>query len=485
MRAIGYSRRQVLFHYLNFALVIGIVGSLTGIAVGYFLADTMTDLYIDILGLPYKIVETQWLAIEEGIFIGILPCFIAGILPAWSASRLRPAEAMRIPPPSAGRKPFLEKIFPFLKRASLMWKIPLRNIFRNRRRSISTILGIAFGVVLILASAGFIDTMDHLIKLQFEKIQTYDARLRFAHPIMEEVTSDVIAWDGINDVSPTLELPVKLESVDKSYSTALVGLSPGTDLFGLYTPQEEKTSLGTGILLGKVLEDELGVEVGDSVSVLSPFGEAVFIIDGFVKQPMGSLGYVSLENAQLLVGGQPLINGLLLAADENTISTIRDKASLDFDAVSVEITTEVKGKMEDLMNLFHAIMWIMLGFGATLALMVVFTMVTVSLVERRREIATMRTLGERSSRITAMVTIENLILGVVGLVVGIPLGYTVSLFLMRLFETDMFSFELVFYNRTYLITIGVIILIMLLSQIPGIRSLNRLDLAKVTKEQVS
>jgi len=485
MRAIGYSRRQVLLHYLSFAMVIGIIGSVTGIAAGYFLAETMTDLYIDILGLPYKVIETQWLAIEEGIFIGILPCLLAGILPAWSASKLRPAEAMRTPPPSAGRKPLLEKIFPFLKKASLLWKIPLRNVFRNRRRSISTILGIAFGVVLILASAGFIDTMDHMLNLQFNKIQTYDARFKFAQAMPQEIAEDVATWDGVNEVSPALELPVKLESNSRSYSTALVGLQPGTSLFGLYTPQEEKTSLGAGILLGKALEDELGVTVGDKVSVLSPFGEAVFKVDGFVKQPMGSLGYVSLENAQKLVGGQHLINAMLLAADETSLSDIRNRASGSFNAVAVELTSEVKSKMEDLLNLFNVVMWIMLGFGATLALMVVFTMVTVSLVERHREIATMRTLGERSGRITAMITIENLILGVAGLVVGVPLGYAVSLFLMRFFETDMFSFELVFYSRTYLITVGVIMLIMLLSQIPGIRSLNRLDLARVTKEQVS
>jgi ABC-type antimicrobial peptide transport system permease subunit len=84
-----------------------------------------------------------------------------------------------------------------------------------------------------------------------------------------------------------------------------------------------------------------------------------------------------------------------------------------------------------------------------------------------------------------MVTIENMVLGIVGLIIGIPLGYAVTMYLMRLIQTDMFSFDLVFYNRTYLLTVGIMIIVMLFSELPGILNLNRLDLAKVTKEQVS
>ena len=97
----------MLWHYLGFALVIGIIGSLAGIIAGYLLSESITDLYIGMLGLPYKITDFHWMAMEEGFFIGILPCLIAGIFPALAASRLRPAEAMRTPPPTAGREPLV------------------------------------------------------------------------------------------------------------------------------------------------------------------------------------------------------------------------------------------------------------------------------------------------------------------------------------------------------------------------------------------
>ena len=172
-------------------------------------------------------------------------------------------------------------------------------------------------------------------------------------------------------------------------------------------------------------------------------------------------------------------------AGSASISGLRDTASQNLGAVAVEITDEVRTQMLELMDMIDIMMWIMLAFGAILALMVVFTMISISLVERRREIATMRTLGEKFGRISAMVTVENIALGIVGLIIGTPLGYAIAFYLMNLIQTDMFSFDLVFFNRTYLITAGIIIIVVLLSELPGIFGLGRLDLAKVTKEQVS
>ncbi len=486
LRAIGYSRRQILWHYLGFALIIGFIGSIVGMIVGYLLASSITDLYIGMLGLPYKITEIHWIAMEEGVFVGILPCLIAGIFPALAASRLRPAEAMRTPPPTAGRKPLIEKVFPFLKRLSLLWKIPLRNIFRNRRRSLSTVLGVVFGTMLILTAAGFIDSMDSLFSVQFDQIQKYDARLSFAQPVAENMTDTVLGWQGVNEAIPVLEVPASLEYGDNSFSTLAMGIPPDENLYGLYMPNDTITTPVEGtILLASGIKDKLGVAPGDTITLASPYGKGDFTVSDFVKQPMGSFGYITLGDAQQLTGGQAVISGILLGVDKDTIPSLRDTVSQNLSGVSVEITSEVRDQMMKLMNLVYTLMWIMLGFGVIMALTVVFTMITISLVERRREIATMRTLGEGIGRIAGMTTIENIVLGIVGLIIGIPLGYAVALYLVRLIQTDMFSFDLVFYTRTYLLTVGIMIIVMLLSQLPGVLNLSRLNLAKVTKEQVS
>jgi putative ABC transport system permease protein len=200
---------------------------------------------------------------------------------------------------------------------------------------------------------------------------------------------------------------------------------------------------------------------------------------------MGSYGYITLSQAQKLAGGLPLINGLMLKAEPQYLEPIREKAYGIPGTASVELTDETNEMVEQRLGLIKGMSWVMLAFGAALALAIVFTMVTVSILERRREIATMRTMGEGKGRITAMITIENVLLGLAGIIPGIPLGYYLAVYFFSLFQGDMLSYNLVIFPRTYLLTVGLVMLIMVVSQIPGIRNINRLNLAQVTKEQAT
>jgi putative ABC transport system permease protein len=487
MRAVGYTRRQVLAHYLSFALAIGVVGAVAGTIVGYLLSEVVTDFYVGILGLPYTSTEmgwVEWLALEEGMMAGVLPCLIAGIIPAWSASRLAPSEAMRTPPPAAGRRLLLERVFPFLARLSFFWKLPLRNIFRSRRRSLYTIIGVALGISLILVSAAFIDSIEYLFDFQFSEIQRSDAQVNFVDPQPYDVLDEIRGWDEVERAEPVLQIPAQLQHGDETYSTLVMGLPLDSELYGLFTPSGERTSVGPdGILLSNALKDTLDVETGDSVVLRSEYGTGEATVAGFVKQPVGSFGFVSLQNAQELVGGYQVINSVMLSADPDQADALREKARLIPGTPSVDLTVEMTGQVDEMMALIRGIMWTTLAFGAALAFAIVFTIVTVSILERRREIATMRTLGESRGRIAAMITIENLVLGLVGIIPGIPLGYYLAMFMMSLFQTDMMTFSLEVFPRTYGLIVGLIILIMLVSQLPSIRNLNRMDLARVIKEQ--
>ena len=489
MRAMGYSRRQILVHYLSFALITGVIGATTGMLAGYFLSTAVTKLYVGLLGLPYTITKMgwiEWLAIEEGLFLGILPCVIAGIIPAYRASRIPPAEAMRPPAPTTGRRLLLERLFPILTRLSFLWKIPLRNIFRNRRRSIYTIIGVAFGISLILVSAAFLDSIDSLMIWQFDRIQRYDLQINFAQFQSADLIDEVRGWDHVEQVEPVLQVSTSLEHGDETYSTLTTGLSPDSQLYRLYSPAGDAASIdGNGILLSEGLQETLDIDTGDMISVRSPSSVQQFEAVGFVKQPMGSFGYMSLEKARELAGGQPVISSLMVDIEPGYSNEIEAEAYEIPGTASVEVTTDTHQQIDDLMRLIRGLMWVMLGFGAALALAIVFTTITIGIMERLRETATMRTMGERKGRIAAMITIENLLLGLAGLIPGILLGYVLALYFFSLFQTDMLSFDLVIFPRTYLLTIGLIIAIMLVSQLPSIRQINRLDLAKETKIQAS
>jgi len=486
MRAIGYSRGQVLRHYLGYALIIGIVGAVAGAIAGYLLSEVVTTFYAGILGLPYAEMHVRWLAIAAGIVLGIIPCVIAGLIPARAASRLSPAEAMRTPAPSAGRRLLLERAFPCLRRLSSLWKIPLRNVFRNRRRSLYTVIGVAFGISLILVSAAFIDSIGYFLDLQFGRIQRYDALVNFSptQPQPAALAVEVESWEDVESAEPILQVPVRLLRGDEGYSTMLIGLSPDSELYGLYSTSGDGVAVSDrGILLGSALRNTLDTQVGDVITVASPYDVRQLVVSGFVQQPLGSFAFISLDRAQSFLDGQPLVSGLMLDVTPDGLESIREQAYTLPGVASVELTAESNERVSEQMGFIRSMMWIMLGFGAMLALAIVFTTVSVNILERRREIATMRTLGQSKSKIAAMITVENLLLGLIGLIPGLPLGYLLSVYMFRLFHTDALTFYLTILPTTYVWTAALVMVIMLVSQIPGIRHLNRLELSRVIKEQ--
>ena len=483
MRSLGYSRRQVLGHYLGFALMIGLAGGLFGTVAGYFLSVAVTRLYVTILGLPYTLVQLHPLTLAEGFVVAVVFCLAAGFLPAWVASRLGPAEAMRDPPQVKGHRSLAERVVPALGRLPPALKLPLRNVFRNRNRSLSIIAGVSFGISLILVSAAFIDSTDALVELQFQKIQRYDAAIDFATPQPPFLTSEIALWEGVTEAQPVLQVPVQLKFEGKSYSTLLFGLEPGNRLFRLFDTSGNPVEVSSEILLAGSMRPILEVRSGDSIELTMPSGTAQVTVAGFVEQPVGSASYTSLESAQSLFGGQDDINGMMVSLKKGT--DIRGLVAQELPGASVELTSESLQSVERLFNLIKAIMWVMMSFGALLALAILFTLVFLSITERRREIASMRTLGESKSRVFGILTIEDLLLGILGLLPGLALGYGLAVYFFSIFQTDLISFSMVIQMRTYFLISVAMLAIVMLAQIPAIRNINRIDMARVIKEQVT
>jgi putative ABC transport system permease protein len=139
-------------------------------------------------------------------------------------------------------------------------------------------------------------------------------------------------------------------------------------------------------------------------------------------------------------------------------------------------------QIQDLMKFSRAFTGILAFFGVGLAFAVVFTAVSISVLERTRELATLRTLGFSLRSIAWLTTIENLSLAAAGIVLGLPLGRWLDVYLMTSFESESVTLEPVIYLRTYLFAVGGVIALTLASQLPSLLGLRRLNLAAATKD---
>jgi putative ABC transport system permease protein len=485
MRAIGYTRWQVLWHYLSFALLVGGMGSVLGSLLGYYLGRGLTRWYADIIHIPLVEVSPNWAIIGGGVVLGLLCCGVAGILPAWNAAKLPPAEAMRTPPPAAGRTPLLERLFPPLSRLPYLGKIPLRNLFRRRRRTLYTVVGITFAVSLVLSSLAVMDSLEAALRLQFDRVQVYDFKVMFSQPQPAARLAELESREGVVAVEPVLEIPARLKHGEKTYATLLMGLEPGSRLYGLLPASPGAQLSPDGLLLSKALAKLLEVDVGDTVELETATGSRPSPVLGFVKQPLGSIVYISLEGARELAGMPGAVSAALLRAESGRREEVKAALYQLPQTAAIEDPAQTRESISELMEFFYEFVGVMLLFGMALAFAIVFNTVTVNILERAREIATMRTVGTSLGRIGMMLTLENLLMGAPGIVLGVALGYWLAREMVLMWESDLFSLELAVFGRTYAIAVIGMLLVLLLSQIPGIRHVNRLNLARVTKEQVT
>ncbi len=489
-KALGYSDSQILLHYLSFALVIAVGGIILGVFFGLLGARGIALSYTSILGIPF---------LESGFYPGVLlvaagiavvSCIAAALVPALNSARLAPAIAMHADPNKSlagGRIPLVERLLgPILPR-SFTFRIPLRNLFRARRRTLYTVLGIAFAMVLSVVTISMFDSIDYLLDETFSRVERWDVAAYFDEPVGDARISEIKHLDGVERIQPALVIPVTVRFGDAEENVSLTAMPPDANFHGFLaaTGAAPADALEAGdLILAASTARKLGVGTGSKVEVDSPLTDdpVTLSIGALSDETLGQPGFVSLDTAADLVGGQVnRYNALYITADPTRGNRIQDEIYDMPGVASVQVKAGLVGRLKDLLELFNVFGTVLLLFGAALAFVVVFTTFSANVAERTREIATMRTIGEDNVRLTIMITLENLLIALAALPLGVWLGIRATDAIFSSFETESYTLRAYIYPQSVARICLLMVAVLLLSEIPPVRRIFRLDLAEATK----
>jgi putative ABC transport system permease protein len=500
LRANGFSRRTILLHYLGFGLLAGLAGSIPGAILGGLAAALITGLYTGVLSIPTSVVEVRPETLAIGVLMGPVAGALAALGPARRAAMTSPAEAMRgAGPIGRGSVSLAERLLPPLRNLPTRWRVSLRGLGRNRRRSFSTVLGIALATSLIFVSWAMVDTVQILLDRQFVQIQREDATVILAEPIPASGVAGAMASEGVVAAEPELAVPVTIVGGSGRYATSLIGLSSRTAMRSLTDRDGHSLALADGgVVLGVALQDKLGLLVGDTVSVqVASVGGASgaaamtsnLIVKGFVNEPFGTFAYASLPTAAAAAGlppsDPPVTTALVRYEPGADRQSIRDELIAMPGVAAVVDSRALYDAAQSFMGLFYAFVGVMLVLGGIMAFALIFNTLSANVMERAVELTALRTLGMGRATIGRLVAAENLLLTLVALVPGLIVAYVAAAEFMRSFSSDLFQFDLAVRPTTFLGTAAVILLVALLSQWPSLRAVSRLDLASVVRERAT
>ena len=490
MRAMGYGRAAVIFHYLGFALIVGVVGSLTGVTAGHIWANGLTELYMKQLNIPIAVTELHWGTILGGFAAGIFIPLAAGLIPAWSTIHIQPAEAMRPPAPTAGNKFIMTPLLYILRPFPYYIKMPLRNIFRNFRRSLFMATGIASAIIMVLVAMSFVDMVDEMFSRQYGTVTKYDAMVYLQGEGAASNVSLISHIEGVTGAEAVLDVPYRIRFGDNKIDTSIEGIPEKSTMYNLVTQAGTKIDVSAdGVLLPYSYRDKLGAQIGDTLR-LEPLkgtiGETDMKLAGYVWSYIGGRAYMTLRDVQKLQRDSGAATGIMVKFDGPPDSYTIERINNMPQVASIELVADTRKMLDEQMSFFWVMIGIMLAMGATLGAAIIFNGVMVNVTQRAREMATMRAVGLGDRMLSFMISLENIFIAAMGVVIGIPLGKYISLQFFEAMSTnaeDVFSMSPPEISaRSFITAVVAAVLIMLISQLPAIMQITRQNLATVTKE---
>ncbi len=479
LKAVGATRGQVMLVYLMSALVYGIVGTLLGLLIGMFASWRLMAFIGTLLNLSVTF-QISPLGIGLGAFVGIFITLLAGMIPAFAATRIpvkRALEAYGITPTyGAGRLDrALQKIIALPPLAAMS----VRNLARRKSRALVTMLVIGVAVATSLAAQAVSASVDFAIDDLFHTYRA-DAWVWFGEYISDNMTAALTTVEGVERAEVwslqnawVTRKDAKESKGAKAARARIWGLPAHTELYVANLQQgrwydagaSDETVISTdfveslGVRLGDTIQvdtdDELrtfrivGITIDNSVFLGSQVAGKVFIPETVVAKMQGREGWATF----FAVGfTQHDVEGV--EAQLDAISQKFKRYQMGSDSA----VREVKGAKEQTRILTIALGAMSVLVGLIGALGVVNT-ITLNVLERRREIGVLRSVGASDSNVMQTFLTEGLAFGIGGWLIGIVLGFPLGLILTRVMEAVLFHLNYVFTPQMILTSLGFALLI--------------------------
>ncbi|MDI6706014.1 MAG: FtsX-like permease family protein [Bacillota bacterium] len=486
LMALGFTKRAILFHYLGYALFVGLAGSMLGSLAGVWLGGALTRYYLVYFNIPVLQVKTYIGVIAAGILMSLAFCGIAGLNAAKRVLKIAPAEAMRPVAPAGGKKWWGERMLPFFGRMGITWRLTFRNMWRNKKRTIFTVSAIAMTVGLMISILLMLDSVDYIFDKAFGDALSYDYKVVFTRDMPQGIINDLSEFREIRYAEPMAEYPFKLKNGWREEDAMVIGIQDQSEMYHLTDLSGGRVDVsGEGILLSDGLARDLGVKPGDILkleSLYKPGVEQEVIVKGFVEQYMGSNGFMELRKLNSTMGEGSTINSALIRIRYNSGAFLKELEDMPF-VRSVRAPDDMVRQYNEYMDLVYAYIGVIVTLSCIMGFAIIYNTTTISIMERKRELASLRIMGFTSNKVAELIFNENTAVSVIGLMVGMPLGRAMGAQILKNVPEDMMSLPLVVYPKTYMLAAATVALFVFLAQLANMRRISRMDLVEVMKSR--
>jgi len=466
MKAIGARSGLILRLYLTMIIIYGLLALTLALPIAIFGGWGLTKWLVTSFGADPGSLQISSFAVIVTAVIALVAPLVAALVPIFGGVRITVREAISSYGLS-GKTGLLERLLARIKRLSRLMLLTVSNTFRHKRRVFLLQIALVLSGLMFMMIVAVRDSVEYTFKDVLFSILNADVTFMLEDPeridYVEEITlarPEVKAVEMWGISSATIRR-AGTEATEDDESASMFGVPLPTQTYGYQlragrwlTPEDTYA-----IVLNKQLADDVKVGVGDWVTV--KYGEKKehdFQVVGLVFDPINStsanvqreillrdLGSVGrARSVWILMKNPGLENERLFAKEmrqyykENSVDVSPQRGVF---GVGGDSTTETGNTFVNQFNfiiVLLGIMAIVIGFVGGIALSGALTL---SVLERRKEIGVMRAIGALSWSIFRLFIGEALILGwlswLIALPLSIPAGQAMVKALGSAFQFDM------------------------------------------------
>ena len=461
LKALGYSKFTIIGKYILYAGLATVIGSVIGVFLGeftipYFIVSAYKTSYYN---LGDTVVTLNVVHALVASLAAIICTIGATFFACYKELRAVPAELMRPEAPKAGKRIFLENIDGIWERLNFGQKAAMRNLFRYKKRFFMTLFGVGGCMALLLVGLGIRDSVSAMANNQYGEVFKYDGVVSVDSTLTRAqrraMLSDVSDISDITDyiqVNRTMVYATGKGS-DKlnDEKNAYLIIPRDIDKFEEYISIRERGSnddvlelSDEGVIITEKYAKLLGVSVGDSIYVRLSESDAYpkeIKVAGITENYIFNYIYMTPKFYQSLYNVQGETNVLLIKMEDAANTEDISSRLLKIAGVnSVTMNADELSELNTVINSLYFIVILMVVAAAILAFVVLYNLNNINISERHRELATLKLLGFYDKELSAYVYRENVVLTILGTILGIFLGIGLHQFVMITVETDVYMF---------------------------------------------
>ena len=484
LKALGFSAFSISIKYIGYALAASLLGGGAGLLIGCTALPALIYFEWGILYLlpPLEIGISPVVTLYS---LGSAVLATAGAAYAACNTTLlsKPAELLRPRAPKPGKRVLLENLPVIWSRLSFIQKVSVRNLFRYKKRFWMTIIGIAGCTALLATGFGLRDSIFDVLTWQFDDLMPYEASISIRSDLtpseraelMEAMEKEPGIESFVGCYERTVSVRTKEGTVDnvilkaspewkpRGTSAADPGVSYMDDYINLYPPAYGLRRYGKvgelpklaptddAIVIDEKLSRRLGIGEGDTIALLeSDETEHSAVVGGICENYVNHHIYMTSACYKRVFGQKP-VNNLLMAkmaeqGPEETAGRVSGlKGVLTFSRI-----TETREHFFESMKSLDIVVWIIIFAAAMLAFLVLFNLTNINVTERVRELATLKVLGFYDNETASYVYRENIVLTLLGSLLGLFMGTWLHRWLIGTIEMEYMIFGHGLHARSYL-----------------------------------